>query len=134
LIVLQQRHQALTFNVRLANPLHLTAYGALNGPALFSRSIVQSPASQPQPGPKQQEDTYLTFLELLNVTSIDEARKLPSATLIEANEKQIAASQYSIFAYGSVPDDSFAPDFPYKDACAGLLFQEHRSSGRAQYK
>lgn len=97
--------------------------GGLNSPALFSRAIVQARSSQPQPGSKQQEDTYLTFLELLDVTSNDEARKLPSEVLIEANEKQIAASQYPIFEYRSVLDDSFAPDLPTRMLVQGSYFK-----------
>ncbi|KEF62257.1 uncharacterized protein A1O9_00229 [Exophiala aquamarina CBS 119918] len=103
---------------------HLTAFGALNGPPLFSRAIVQSPGSQPQPGAKKQEDAHLAFLELLNVSSIEEARMLPSDVLIEANEKQISASKYGIFAYGSTPDGFFAPDFPTRMLVQGSHFKD----------
>jgi len=106
---------------------HLTAFGALNVRPLFSRAIVQSPGSQQQPGAKRQEDTYLEFLELLNVSNIDEARNLPSDVLIEANGKQISTTPYSIFAYGSTPDGFFAPTSPPECSCKALISKTSRS-------
>lgn len=103
---------------------HLTAFAALNGPPLFSRAIVQSPGSQPQPGAKQQEDAYLAFLKLLNISNLEEAQSLSSDVLIEANQKQISASKYGIFAYGSSPDGFFAPDFPTRMLVQGSHFKD----------
>ena len=103
---------------------HLTAYATLNGPALFSRAIIQSPASNPKAGARQQEDTALEFLKLLNVSSFEEARKLPESALIAANAKQIAASGYGNFAYGNAQDDAFAPDLPPRMLVQGTHFKE----------
>lgn len=103
---------------------HLTAYATLKGPAPFSRAIIQSPASAVQASAKQQEDTTLVFLNLLNVSTVDEARKLSSSALIEANSKQVAASSYGTFAYGNVPDDAFAPDLPTRMLAQGSYFDD----------
>jgi len=52
------------------------------------------------------------FFGLLNVSSLDQARKLPFATLALANTIQVGLSQYGSFTYGPVVDGSFVPALP----------------------
>ena len=90
----------------------ITAFGGLNGPVPFAQAILQSPAWQPLPGNLQSETTFQNFLSLLNVSSIEEARQLPSQALIAANALQIAGSFYGGETYGPVVDGLFVPALP----------------------
>ena len=91
---------------------HITAYGGLKGPAPFAQAIPQSPAWLNMPGIAQQEDIFQSFLAQLNVTSIQEARKLPSDVLIQANADIVAASPYGRYTFGPGVDGSFVPALP----------------------
>ena len=92
--------------------LQITAYGGLAGPAPFSQAIPQSPAIQPFPSPYEQEIVTQRFLSSLNVTTVENARKLSSAALVQANEHLIAQSSYGRFTFGPVVDGSFVPAMP----------------------
>jgi carboxylesterase type B len=48
---------------------------------------------------------------LLNVSTIAEARTLPSAALIQANQVQSGASPYGEFVYGPEVDSTFVPEY-----------------------
>ena len=96
----------------------LTAFGGLNGPAPFQQAIIQSPGFVNVPGTFEQQQTFETFLSLLKVNTIAEARKLPSSSLITANSLQIAQSAYGTFSYGPVLDGRFTP------ASAGRLLSQ----------
>jgi carboxylesterase type B len=89
----------------------ITAYGGQK-PVPFAQAIPQSPAWIPIPSNFVQENTTQNFLALLNVTSIDAARKLSSEAVIAANAQQIGASYYGGFTYGPVVDGSFVPALP----------------------
>jgi carboxylesterase type B len=91
----------------------ITAYGGVK-PAPFRRAIPQSAGLVPVPGNRQQEQAFLDFLSLLNVTTLNEARALPSSALLGANIKQIADAPYGAFIYGPTVDGSFAPGMPSK--------------------
>lgn len=54
------------------------------------------------------------YLKLLNVSTIAEARLLPSSALILANTIQVGLSPYGQFTYGPVVDGLFAPTLPGK--------------------
>ena len=90
----------------------ITALGGLKGPAPFSKAIPQSPALRALPGSLQQEQTYNGFLSLLNVSTIDEVRKLPSAALIKANALQVQQSPWGGFTFGPALDGLFVPALP----------------------
>ena len=92
----------------------ITAFGDLDCPTPFKQAILQSPAWQPMPSHAQQENTFQNFLKLLNVSSIQEARQLPSEALFKANALHVASSVYGSFTYGPVVDGLFAPDLPGK--------------------
>ncbi|KAL8951891.1 MAG: hypothetical protein Q9222_002166 [Ikaeria aurantiellina] len=104
----------------------ITAFGGLAGKAPFQQAILQSAAFQNvstneimdrvegMPGNFQQEQTFDGFLSLLNVSTLAEARELPSSALITANAQQVGASPYGLFTYGPVVDGLFAPGIPGK--------------------
>ncbi|KAJ2978910.1 hypothetical protein NQ176_g3554 [Zarea fungicola] len=52
------------------------------------------------------------FLSRLNVSTIDQARTLPSSLLQQVNAEQVAASGYGGFTYGPVVDGDFTPALP----------------------
>ena len=72
-------------------------------------------SSQLMPSSHQQEKVFDSFLALLNVSSLQEARKLPSSALITANLMQVGLqSDYGFFTYGPVVDGAFTPALPGK--------------------
>lgn len=97
----------------------MTAYGGNAGPSPFQQAIVQSPGWVPIVDDMQQEQTLQQFLGILNVSTIEEARQLPTEKLIAANAYQVAAkSEWGDFVYGPVVDGTFVPALP------GQLLQE----------
>lgn len=89
----------------------ITAYGGQK-PVPFAQAIPQSPAWLPVPSVFIQENATQNFLALLNVASIEAARKLSSEAVIAANAQQIGASHYGTYTYGPVVDGSFVPALP----------------------
>ncbi len=92
----------------------ITAFGGLAGPAPFQQAVLQSAAWQNNPSNFQQELTAQSYLKLLNVSTIEEVRLLPSSALITANIIQVGGSAYGQFTYGPVVDGLFAPALPGK--------------------
>ena len=92
----------------------IVAFGGLAGPAPFQQAVIQSGAFQNIVSNLQEETIAQTFLTLLNVSTIEEARQLPSEALITANIIQVAKSYYSEFTFGPVVDGLFAPAIPGK--------------------
>ena len=92
----------------------ITAFGGLQGPAPFQQAVLQSAAFQNIVSNLQEEQIFETFLSLLNVSTIEEARQLPSSALITANIIQVANSSYGEFTYNPVVDGIFAPAIPGK--------------------
>ncbi|KAJ5544480.1 Carboxylesterase type B [Penicillium sp. DV-2018c] len=91
----------------------ITAYGGTRGASPFQQAIIQSPGWVPVISEEQQEGTLQQFLEILNVSTIDQARKLPSEKLIAANAYQVATkSPWGQFTYGPVVDGEFVPALP----------------------
>lgn len=91
---------------------HITAYGGLYNYTPFARAIPQSPAWLNMPGNVQQEKIFQSFLSRLKVSSIEEARKLPSEVLMQANSDIVANSQYGRYTFGPGVDGSFVPASP----------------------
>ncbi|KIX94759.1 uncharacterized protein Z520_09449 [Fonsecaea multimorphosa CBS 102226] len=89
----------------------MTAYGGLKS-VPFQQAIPQSGAWLPVSSNFQKENTTQAFLALLNVTSIEDARNLPSAKVMAANALQVSMSNYGAFTYGPVVDGNFVPDQP----------------------
>jgi carboxylesterase type B len=71
----------------------ITAYGGAKGSVPFQQALPQSPGFVHYVSPSLQENTWNSFLLLCNVTSLEEARKLPSKVVITANSLQVATSQ-----------------------------------------
>jgi carboxylesterase type B len=91
----------------------ITAYGGTRGGSPFQQAILQSPGWVPIISEEQQEETLQQFLGILNVSTIEQARKLPSDKLIAANAYQVATkSQWGQFTYGPVVDGEFVPALP----------------------
>lgn len=82
----------------------MTAYGGLKGKVPFQQAVPQSPGFQPFVSYHQQEDIFNSYLSLLNVSTIQEARQLSSAALQTANLIQVGNSPYGGFTYGPVVD------------------------------
>ncbi|KAL8949240.1 MAG: hypothetical protein Q9222_004639, partial [Ikaeria aurantiellina] len=92
--------------------LQITAFGGSQGPAPFQQAIIQSPAWVADIGVDQQENLLSDFLKLLDVSTIQEARQLDSATLIQANHELVGNSPYGTFIADPVVDGNFIPDQP----------------------
>ncbi|KAI9867824.1 MAG: hypothetical protein M1813_007646 [Trichoglossum hirsutum] len=94
----------------------ITAFGGVlgDGKVPFQQAIMQSPGFQPIPSLFQQEETFITFLKLLGVSSIEQARKLPTKDLALANSMMVRNATYSTYVWGPVVDGSFVPALPGK--------------------
>ena len=88
---------------------HSIAYGGSKPSEnqLFHQVIAQSPGPQVGKGNNQQK-VGNAFLAALNVSTVDEARKLPSETLIRANREIEALMPY----FGPFIDGDLIPDLP----------------------
>lgn len=84
----------------------MTAYGGLVS-APFQQAIAQSPGWLPYASAETQEETFQGFLEAANVSSLAEARALPSQELMEANFAQIINAPYGQYTYGPAIDGIF---------------------------
>lgn len=91
----------------------ITAYGGKQG-APFHQAITQSPGYFPQTSNYALESQLNEFLNLLGVSTIEEARKLPSKALLAANYVQVWQSYFGQFTYGPAVDGDFVPDWPGK--------------------
>jgi carboxylesterase type B len=60
----------------------------------------------------KQENNTADFLAMLNVSTIAEARELPSAAVINASDYQTAYSTYGSFTFGPAVDGKFVPANP----------------------
>jgi carboxylesterase type B len=102
----------------------ITAYGGQNGPPPFQRAILQSPAWVPVPYQDQQDAVLQNFLQVLGVSTIDEARQLPSDKLMAANAYQVGTqSRYGTFTYGPVVDGAFVPSLPGQLLLEGKFYR-----------
>ncbi|KAI4752487.1 carboxylesterase family protein-like protein [Aureobasidium sp. EXF-3400] len=90
----------------------ITAFGGLKGPAPFAGAVPQSPGFFPIVSASAQEAVFDNFLALLNVSTLAEARKLPSSAIIAANAKQVGGAPYGQFVYGPTVDGDFVPALP----------------------
>ncbi|KAF2146992.1 uncharacterized protein K452DRAFT_293488 [Aplosporella prunicola CBS 121167] len=86
----------------------LTAYGGVSSPP-FKQAIAQSPDWLAFPSKVGQETVFQGFLQAANVSSIDEARKLSSEELMNANAQVIAAAST---AFRPTIDGDFVAEDP----------------------
>ncbi|QQK45682.1 Carboxylesterase family protein [Penicillium digitatum] len=81
--------------------MQLTAYGRAIRPP-FTQIIAQSPAWEPgTKSPAIEDDLLDSFLTLLNVSSLDEARSLPSQSLLAANYELMASLGLAHFGHAN---------------------------------
>lgn len=81
---------------------HITAYGGKQGPGKlpFQQAILQSPSiHNPTKSSKLEDDTFQSFLDAANVTTLDEARELPMEDLQLANKMVINGSPYGLYTF-----------------------------------
>ncbi|KAF4627564.1 hypothetical protein G7Y89_g10586 [Cudoniella acicularis] len=86
--------------------LQTTAFGGSKGPVPFKQVIAQSPNTLLDLTAENQDKNYEKFLSLLNVTSLEQAKSLPSSALIMANYLLLAGSPIGDFPMGPVSSSS----------------------------
>ncbi|KAF4897560.1 Carboxylesterase patB [Colletotrichum viniferum] len=89
----------------------ITAYGGLK-PATFARAIPLSAGWIPVTSQYEQDNSTNSFLQFLNVTSVQEARNSSTEEVILANAKAVGSSKWILTAYGTVIDGGLVPALP----------------------
>ncbi len=77
-------------------------FHALNSPAPFVQAVLQSPAWMADFPLSQQDKMFKTYLGILGVSNLEEARNLSSEAVINANYLLIAAAEYGTIPLGPV--------------------------------
>ncbi|SCO82732.1 related to cholinesterase [Fusarium oxysporum] len=90
----------------------ITAYGGEDRSSPFQQAIPQSPGWMPKPSFQQQETLFREFLAAANVSSLADARELPTEDVIYANALQIGNAPYGSFGYSPVIDGDFVRNDP----------------------
>lgn len=90
--------------------LHMLAYQGKKAP--FAQAIIQSPASLLSAAAPP--SAYSDFLSLLNVTTLAEARQLPSSALVLANQEQCRTAPANTYIHIPVQDPTTAAVEPLK--------------------
>ncbi|KAI9770428.1 MAG: hypothetical protein M1840_003314 [Geoglossum simile] len=92
----------------------ITAYGGIpgDGKVPFQQALMQSPGFVPTPSNFQQEEPFNAFLKFLGVSTIEEARGLPSEDLALASSLVVLNSTYGTYTWGPVVDGTFVPALP----------------------
>lgn len=92
---------------------HITSFGGVKEAPAFSQAILFSPAFAPALTDYIPTMTLGDLMQMVNVSSLDELRSLPSDTLIAANALQIYShAPYGSNMYGPSLDGSFMPALP----------------------
>ncbi|KAI0532773.1 carboxylesterase family protein [Xylaria digitata] len=92
--------------------MQMTAFGT-GEKAPFQQAIMQSAAWEPNTAsPEIQNEIFHTFLGLLNVSSLEEAKKLPSSKVIDANYIFLSSATYGTTYFGPAVGGPFVPDDP----------------------
>ncbi|KAL4877628.1 Alpha/Beta hydrolase protein [Aspergillus karnatakaensis] len=91
---------------------HITADG--NGiKPLFRRAILQSPSYPPYRSWLENQEAFDSFMGLSNVTTLAQARDLPSEILVAANANSIGRAQpWEAPVYGPTPDKKLVLSVP----------------------
>ena len=90
----------------------ITAFAGTKDPAPFSRAILRSPAFVAQPHSNLVEQQTQALLHRCDVSSIQELQRLPTSTLLAANQDLVARSDYGTFFFGPMVDADFTPSLP----------------------
>lgn len=116
--------------------LHMMAYGGKNESheTPFVQAIPQSPYIEPTSNPDGA--TFETFLDMLNVSSLDEARQLDENTLVEANAELCRNAPNHTYIFVPVVDGEYIPERPMKmlhegriDKSVGILTTHNALEG-----
>ncbi|KAI8631788.1 carboxylesterase family protein [Xylariaceae sp. FL1651] len=92
--------------------MQMTAFGT-GEKAPFQQVITQSAAWEPSSaGPALQNQLFGHWLDLLNVSTLAEARQLPTREIIDANHIILSSADYGSVFLGPVVDGVFVPDDP----------------------
>jgi len=81
---------------------HITAYGGAKGPGQlpFQQAVLQSASiHNPVQSKVLEEQLFQSFLAAANVTTLDEARLLPSETLQIANKQVIYPAAFGLYNF-----------------------------------
>ncbi|CAK4029274.1 Hypothetical predicted protein [Lecanosticta acicola] len=90
----------------------ITASGGSSNAPAFNKAIVQSPGFHPIDQDSVNEATFQAFLDLLNVSTIADARQLSFDDVYAANARQVGNAPYGQFVYGPAVDGTFVPGLP----------------------
>ncbi|XXH01934.1 hypothetical protein Hte_008297 [Hypoxylon texense] len=102
---------------------HITSFGGA-GDIAFSQAIMFSTAFMPYPTSDIPRASFNDFMNILNVSSLEEMRQLPSETLIAANALQIYShAPYGRTLYGPTVDGAISPALPGKLLAEGSFHQ-----------
>ncbi|PGH11199.1 hypothetical protein AJ79_05041 [Helicocarpus griseus UAMH5409] len=96
---------------------HITAYGGQKS-VPFKQAYMASLAHKPSVDPSAFDDAWTSFLETADVSSLKEARALPSEAVILANALKIGRLPMTFAAYVPTVDGDLVPDHP------GILLAE----------
>ncbi|KAI1409314.1 alpha/beta-hydrolase [Hypoxylon sp. FL1857] len=92
---------------------HITGFGGIEEAPAFNQAIMFSPAFVPVPTDYVPTTSLQDLMQMLNVSSLNELRTLPSETFIRANALQIYShAPYGSNMYGPSPDGSLVPALP----------------------
>ena len=81
---------------------HITAYGGAKGEGQlpFQQAIMQSASiHNPTQSKLLEEQVFQSFLDAAGVSTLDEARGLPSETLQMANKKVIFSAPFGLYIF-----------------------------------
>jgi hypothetical protein len=79
----------------------VTAYGGLLGKVPSSQAIIQSGAFLMVPNNNRPENIFQKFLTLAGVSTLQEARVLPSSTLPLVNSQLVGEAPYGDFTFSN---------------------------------
>lgn len=91
---------------------HVTSFGGV-GEIAFNQAIMFSPAFLPYPTSDIPTASFNDLMNMLNVSSLEEMRQVPSETLIATNALQIYShAPYGSTLYGPTVDGAISPALP----------------------
>lgn len=98
---------------------HITAHGGTKDAPQFQQAILQSPAYVPRPYASQAENSFSTFLEAANASSLADLVALDTYDLQIANKLSQTSDFYGTFQFGPAPDGEYVQELPEKLLAGG---------------
>ncbi|KAG8156345.1 hypothetical protein KVR01_013797 [Diaporthe batatas] len=91
----------------------MTAFGNRNNQSTtFQQAITQSPSMVPWQSPSVKNQRSAQLLNLLNVSSLEASRQLPSQKVIDESHILLSSTPYGTILLSPVVDGEFIPDDP----------------------